>query len=51
MCILTKGLPYLASIIDEHGLISLKKTYADGCEFCNSIFQNDSLLAKLEKIL
>lgn len=51
MCILTKGIPYLASIIEKWKLGQLNKSYVNGCELCNSIFENSELLKKLEEII
>lgn len=51
MCILSKGFPYLANIIEKNKIIPLKEYYVDGCDFCNSIFENISVIKQLEKIL
>ncbi len=51
MCLLTKGLPYLANTAEKAGLITLNERYADSCELCNSIFEDNVILDKLEYIL
>ena len=51
MCMITKGIPYLANIIKKNNIISLDEHYVDGCDFCNRVFENEDVIEQLEKVL